>query len=123
MNIRRLLLTTLITMAGAQSALAMGVDSKMKGFELKSCSATGQECLVVKAQKTEGSQLRPLQMLSKPEITITKKNNTTVLQADTGYVDLAENQLVVYKKQNGRTTETSINLTTFQRQDLPMGAL
>ena len=114
-----LILMTII--AGTQVALASGIESAMKGFELKSCLPSTANCISIRAQSTQGSQLRPIQMLKEPQVSLTLNGCKTFLAAATGYVDLNENQLVLYKKDNGVTTEISINLNTLLRSDLRLG--
>lgn len=125
MKIQLLILTFMSLTAGTSTVLAKGIESSMGGFTLNTCSENKTECLQVKAEKTQGSQLKPLHMLTRPEVTITsqKSAKTTVLHGDTGYIDLNENQLVLFKRDKGQLTETSINLTTLERFSTKPGDL
>ncbi|MDG0817126.1 hypothetical protein [Bdellovibrio svalbardensis] len=112
-----------ILFAGALAS-AQGIESSMKGFNLQACSQDQQQCLVIKAEKTLGSQMKMLHALTKPEVTITSKKTakTETLRGDTGYIDIEENQIVLYKKENGKLKETSINLSNFEKFSSEMGA-
>lgn len=97
--------------AGA-TASAQGIESSMTGFKLETCS-DAQQCLMVTAKKTQGSQMKMLHTLTNPEVTITSSKLKTTLQGDTGYVDIVENQVVLFKRSPEKIIETSIDLTTF----------
>lgn len=105
-----------ILLAGA-FATANGIESSLKGFNLKACSPDNVQCLVLTAEKTQGSQMKMLHSLTKPEVTITSKKTTKteVIKGDSGYIDIEENQVVIYKKENGKLKETSINLSNFKK--------
>ncbi len=112
-----LVVTTFISLlAGTSTVLASGIESSLGGFTLSTCSQSKTECLQVKAEKTQGSQLKPLHILTHPEVAITKGKNLkkTVLHGESGYVDLSENQLVLFQKSQNQLTEVSIDLTTLE---------
>lgn len=113
MKTSTLLLSIGMLCAGA-TASAHGIESSMKGFNLQACSQDRQKCLVIKAEKTDGSQLKMLHSLSKPEVVITTKNSKTeTLRGDSGYIDLEENQVVLYQTVKGQLTETAVDLSSF----------
>lgn len=116
----KFLITTHLFCAGAP-ALASAVEAKMSAFKMNVCSSE-KECLEVEALASEGSQVRPLHRLVKPQVTLIRNKKSNVLQADTGYVDLSENQLVLYKKEADVMREISFNLTTLKRLDVLHGA-
>ncbi len=97
----------------------------MNGFRLRTCSDSAQECVVVTAKKTQGSQIKPLHVFKNALVTIVSKKTgkETQLQADYGYVDLNENQLTIYKRDSHTLQETTLNLTTFRRTSLAHGDL
>ncbi|MFM6928038.1 MAG: hypothetical protein ACKOX6_06205 [Bdellovibrio sp.] len=97
--------------AGA-TASAQGIESSMTGFKLETCS-TPQQCLTVTAKKTQGSQMKMLHTLTNPEVTITSSKLKTILQGDTGYIDIEENQIVLFKRSPTKIIETAIDLTDF----------
>lgn len=105
-----------ILFAGA-FASAKSVESSMSGFNLKTCHADQNKCLIVKAANTLGSQMKNLHSLTKPEITITSRRTgkSEVLVGDSGYIDFEEKQVVLYTKENGRAIETSVNIVSFEK--------
>lgn len=122
MKTSTLLIQIGILLAGAMAS-AKGVDASMSGFNLKACSSDHTRCVEVKAEKTQGSQMKMLHSLSKPEVTITSAKKNEVLKADSGYIDMDENQVVLYQKANGHLQEISINLNTFQKTAMDVGNL
>lgn len=125
-NLNSLLIAILIS-AGTIKASASGIESSMGGFKLQTCSESAHQCLTVKAERTQGSQLKQLHTLTKPEVIITSQKNPAMqiieIKGDTGYVDLEENQVIVYKRNAKSLLETSINLTTFERLHMKHGDL
>lgn len=111
-----------IIFAGALAS-AQGIESSMSGFNLKACSKDHQQCLVIKAEKTQGSQMKMLHAFKNPEVTITslKTAKTETLHGDTGYIDVEENQIVLYTKEHGKLKETSINLSSFKKISFQVG--
>ncbi|HEX7674260.1 MAG TPA: hypothetical protein VF412_08815, partial [Bdellovibrio sp.] len=79
-------------------ASAKSFDSSISGFNLKTCSIDHTQCVEVHSASTQGSQLKMLHTLSKPKVTITTAQKNETILADSGYIDLEENQLVIYKK-------------------------
>ncbi|MGZ3773214.1 MAG: hypothetical protein ACXVCY_02395 [Pseudobdellovibrionaceae bacterium] len=121
------LLFFVLLIAGTFEVSAYGIDSSMEGFKLETCSEKSLQCLTVKAEHSQGSQFKQLLTLVKPEILISAKQKTVkkeiLIKGDTGYIDLDENQIVVFKRQGKVLHETSINLTTFDRLQSEHGAL
>lgn len=111
----------MIHLSAGAPALASAIEAKMSSFKMNVCSPE-QGCLEVEAPFSEGSQARPLHRLTKPVVTLIKNNKKTVLKADTGYIDLSENQLVLYTKTHGSTQETYFNLNDLKRFDVLHGA-
>ncbi|WP_413586184.1 hypothetical protein [Bdellovibrio sp. HCB274] len=101
-----------LVLAGALASAA-GVESSISGFKLVTC-ASKTSCAVVTAEKTQGSQIKMLHSLSHPEITITIGSQVTRLKGDSGYIDIDENQLVLFSRTHGKLQETSINLSTLE---------
>lgn len=120
-NLGKLLLITNLLCAGAP-ALAQAFEAKMGSFKMSVC-APSKECLSVQAASAEGSKMRPLHMLSKPVATLSNGKKTTQISADSGYIDLSENQLVLYKKSKDGLQEISFNLTNLKRFDMLHGNL
>lgn len=118
-----LLLHLGILFAGA-FASAKSMESSMSGFNLKTCHADQNKCLIVKAENTLGSQMKNLHSLTKPEITITSRltGKSQILIGDTGYIDFEEKQVVLYSKEKGQVVETSVSLSNFEKTKLIVGA-
>lgn len=118
-NFVSFLIMTHLLCAGAP-ALASAVEAKMSSFKMGVCNPE-KECISVEAASSEGSQVRPLHRLKKPSVTLAKKNKKEIIHADTGYIDLVENQLVLYKKEKNQLREISFDLNTLQRLDMIHG--
>lgn len=116
MAAHNLIIKILICLAGVITTPASDAETSMTGFSLNSCSVDEQKCLVVTAEKTEGSKLKMLHRFGKPSVTIVDKGTarTLKLEADSGYLDVAENQLVLFSKNKLIITETSVDLTTME---------
>lgn len=117
----KFLLMTNLLFAGTP-VLAQALEAKMTSFKMNVCAPT-KECLAVEAASSEGSKVRPLHLLKKPLVTITKGSKKETLTADSGYIDLSENQLVLYKKTAGKLNEISFDLNTLKRLDTPRGEI
>jgi hypothetical protein len=118
-NFAKLLIMTHLLWAGALTP-ASAIEAKMSSFKMNSC-ASAKECIAVEAASAQGSQVRPLHRLTKPTVTLTKNDKKEIINADNGYVDLVENQLVLYKKEGRGVREISFNLTTLKRLELLHG--
>jgi hypothetical protein len=118
-NFVKLLIMTHLLCAGAP-ALASAIEAKMSSFKMSSC-ASPKECIAVEAATAQGSQVRPLHRLAKPSVTLTKNDKKEIIHADNGYIDLVENQLVLYKKEAHGTREISFNLTNLKRLEMLHG--
>ncbi|WP_413576752.1 hypothetical protein ACLVWU_01770 [Bdellovibrio sp. HCB290] len=101
-----------LVFAGALASAA-GVESSISGFKLVTCTGKNS-CAVVTAEKTQGSQLKMLHTLVNPEVKITVSGKTTSFKGDSGYVDMDENQLVLFKRISGVLQETAVNLSTLE---------
>ncbi len=99
-----------ITLAAGASAQAASLESSMSGFVLKTCTTDQNKCLEVQSNNTEGSQLKMLHVLKNPEVIISTAQSKISMKADSGYVDIIENQLVLFEKHPDRTIEISISL-------------
>lgn len=121
------LFIAILIVTGTLEVSATGIESAMGGFKLQTCSESANQCLTIKAERTQGSQIKQLHTLTNPEIILTSKKKpvpkSIVIRGDTGYVDLEENQVVVYKRNAKSLQETSINLTTFERLHIKHGDL
>lgn len=106
---------------------AHGIESSMGGFKLQTCSQSALQCVTITADRSEGSQFKQLHTLAKPVVVISFRDNPKkkdiVIQGDTGYIDVEENQIVVFKRKPKYLEETSINLTTFERLHSKRGNL
>ena len=99
-------------------ASAKGLESSMNGFNLKTCSVDHTQCIEVHAGSTQGSQFKMLHTLSKPKVIITTPQKNETLSGESGYIDLEENQLVIYQKQGQQLQEISVNLSNFEQSKL-----
>ena len=120
-NLRQLLLITNLLCAGAP-VLAQAFEAKMGSFKMSVCSPS-KECLSDQASSAEGSKMRPLHLLTKPVATLTSGKKITQISADSGYIDLSENQLVLYKKSKKGLQEISFDLSNLKRFDMLHGDL
>ena len=116
MSAKNLKLKILICLAGVAMTPAAGAETLMTGFTLRSCSNDGQTCIEVTAERTVGSKLKMLHRFSNPKVNMfrTKASQEINIYADSGYIDVAENQLVLFSKNEKFFTETSIDLTTME---------
>ncbi|WP_413583309.1 hypothetical protein [Bdellovibrio sp. HCB288] len=112
MKTLNLLLNLGMVLAGALASAA-GVESSISGFKLTTCNGKNS-CAVVTAEKTQGSQIKMLHSLKNPAVTITSEGKVIFLKGDSGYVDIDENQLVLFKRNHGALQETAINLSTLE---------
>ncbi|UXR65381.1 hypothetical protein EZJ49_03830 [Bdellovibrio bacteriovorus] len=116
MKLLQLLTISTLLVAGTSQVLASGIESSIQGFELKTCSAQNL-CLVARAASSQGSQLKALHILSKPLVEISTKDASKpheVIQADSGYLDFSENQLVLYKRHGAELEEISIKMADME---------
>lgn len=106
---------------GIIQAWARPTEQSIKGFNLSTCDIKNSYCLTVKADSTTGSQFKMLHVFNHPEVILKSidKDTKEIISADSGYIDLNENQLVLYKKDSkGKVVETAIDLISFSRSDL-----
>jgi hypothetical protein len=99
-----------IILAAGASAQAASLESSMSGFVLRTCTTDKKKCLEVQSNKTEGSQLKMLHVLKKTEVIISTAQSKISMKADSGYIDIIENQLVLFEKYPDQTIEIAINL-------------
>lgn len=108
-------------LTGVAFAASNGGENTMAGTELKSCRADGRMCLTVRSEKTEGSRIKTtLHVLKKPKLVLEDRKNgkRKEMTADSGFLDIELNQVVlVEKRKNGSVKEISYDLTTLERME------
>ena len=87
--------------------------SKFTKFELKNCTDKNKKCLKVEANKAESSQFLPLYSLNHINIEFVEAGRTRKLQAETGYLDFAQDLIVLNIKPD---KEILINLKTLDEK-------
>lgn len=114
-----MILSLIFGLAAQAAGSTLGNASAMSGVELKACDSVGRKCLVIRASKTEGSQLKPIHQLKKPVVTISDSRTKTVerLEGSTGYLDLDNHQVVIYERQGTHLTEVAFDLNSLQRRE------
>ncbi|MEN0059911.1 MAG: hypothetical protein AAGB31_13815 [Bdellovibrio sp.] len=115
------ILGTLLITTALPAVAVQRVQSSMQGFKMQVCSPQGTSCLLVTAPSSRGSQFKLLHTLEKPRLEISTLSNEEtdqnreVFEGSGGYIDLVENHVVIYKRENNVLTEVSFDLTTFER--------
>lgn len=92
---------------------AVTTQSQFTKFELKNCTEKNKKCLKVDANKAESSQFLPLYSLNQIKIDLVEAGRTRKLEAETGYLDFAQD-LIVLNMKSGQ--EILINLKTLEEK-------
>ena len=105
---------TFLLCTEALAASVRNVESGFSNLELRSCTSTGEKCVVIKSIQTVGSKIKQIHRLKNPTIEImdTKTKHSEVLTAATGYLDLAENKVSLYQRNADVLSEVTLNLET-----------
>jgi hypothetical protein len=82
-------------------------------FELKNCTDKNKKCLKVEADKAESSQFIPVYSLNNINIQFIEAGRTRKIEAETGYLDFAQD-LIVLNVKSGK--EILINLKTLEEK-------
>lgn len=86
--------------------------STITGFNLKTCVA--QSCLELQSDEAKSGQFSLLHTLKNYKVILKENGKTKEFIGESGYVDLANNTVVLKKKTQG---EIFINLNTLQREE------
>ncbi len=92
---------------------AVTSESRFTKFELKNCTDKNIKCLKIEADKAESSQFLPVYSLNHIRIDLIENGKTKKIEAKTGYLDLAQD-LVVLNVKSGQ--EILINLKTLEEK-------
>ncbi len=88
-------------------------ESRFTKFELKNCTDKNKKCIKIEADKAESSQFLPVYSLNHIRIDLIKAGKTKKIEADTGYLDMSQD-LVVLNIKSGQ--EILINLKTLEEK-------
>ncbi len=88
-------------------------ESQFTKFELKHCTDKNKKCLKAEANKAESSQFLPVYSLNHINIEFVEAGRTRLLNAETGYLDFAQD-LIVLNIKSGQ--EILINLKTLEEK-------
>lgn len=87
---------------------------KIQNFKLSLCSKNGEKCVEIQSAQAHVSSIAPIFVFKKSRLTVknTKLNQETKFENAEGYLDLANDQIVIQEKRKNGLVEKTFNLNS-----------